>query len=137
MPLHKASVRIAAAALAVFSLPIAAYALVDKPEGATSATTPASVIIFSQKPKGDQITVTYAYMPAPGNLVIHGSSGNGKPDKAVLGSVKLEAGDHRDVGVTLKKMPQAGTSLWASLTNTQDQPFWQTSLPLENEFTIK
>jgi hypothetical protein len=130
---------LAVVALAVFSVPLAAYALVDNQNEASSQTaqTPASVIVFSQKPKGDQITVTYAFMPTAGHLVIHGSSKNGKPDDAVFGSIPLQAGDHRDIGVKLEKAPAPGTKLWASLTNSEKKSFWPSSLPAENEFHVQ
>lgn len=135
----KISGGLAVTALALFSLPIAAYALVDNPEGASSqaAQTAASVIVFNQKPKGNQVTVTYAFMPSAGQLVIHGAGKNGKPDEAIFGSVALEAGDHRDIGVKLEKTPAPGTAVWASLMNSEKKSFWSAELPLQNEFVIE
>ncbi|MFA5956718.1 hypothetical protein [Hyphomicrobium sp.] len=127
---------IVAASLMLFGLPISAYALVDNPAGAVSQTPP-SVIVFNQKPKGEEITVTYAFMPSAGNLVIYGSNHSGKHDAKTIGSVKLEAGDHHNIGVKLDKDVPAGTSLWASLTNSNQKSFWKASLPSANEFLIE
>ena len=124
-----------AASLMIVGLPISAYAVVEN-SGATSTTAP-SVIVFNQKPKAGEINVTYAFMPSAGHLVIYGSNSSGKPDKDIVGSVKLDAGSHNDVAVKLDKDLPAGSSLWASLTNAEKQSFWKTSLPLENEFIIK
>lgn len=135
MTRRKISHGIAAASFILFGLPISAYALVENSESAMSQTPP-SVIVFNQKAKGDQIKITYAYMPSAGHLVIYGSEG-GKPGTNVIGSVKLEAGDHRDIAVKLDKDLPAGTSLWASLTNSDKQPFWKRHLPLQNEFLIE
>lgn len=135
MPRRKISYGIVAASFALVGLPLSAYAVVENSESMMSQTPP-SVIVFNQKPKADQINVTYAYMPAPGHLVIYGSE-DGKPGANVVGSVKLEAGDHRDVAVKLDKTLPAGTSLWASLTNSEKQSFWSNRLPLQNEFLIK
>jgi hypothetical protein len=130
---------LATAVFTLCSLPIVAYALVDKPsEGAPQAAqTSASVIVFNQKLKGDQITVTYAFMPAAGQLVIHGSGKDGKADKVVFGSLALEAGDHRDIGVKLDKTPSPGTALWATLTTAEKTSFWPAGLPLQNEFRVE
>jgi hypothetical protein len=124
-----------AASLAAVALPIAAHAVVGGGD-TTAAQTAPSVIVFNQKLKGDDVKVTYAYLPSAGNLVIHGDSA-GKADSKVLGSVKLEAGDHRDVSVKLNSAPKAGTALWASLTNADQKSFWSQSLPSENHFKIE
>ncbi|HML29985.1 MAG TPA: hypothetical protein PKE16_14350 [Hyphomicrobium sp.] len=127
---------IAAASLVLFALPISAYAVVENPAGAVSQTPP-SVIVFNQKPKNGQITVTYAFMPAAGHFVVYGSDKSGKADKTVVGSAKLDAGPHNDFSVKLDKEQPAGAPLWASLTNPEKQSFWKHSLPLQNEFMIK
>jgi hypothetical protein len=121
---------IAAASLMLIALPSAAYAVVENPAGAVSQTPP-SVIVFNQKPKNGQITVTYAFMPAAGHFVVYGAN------KTVVGSAKLDAGAHNDFSVKLDKDLPAGTSLWASLNNSEKQSFWKHSLPLQNEFLIK
>jgi len=132
----KVSSGIVAASLMLFGVPLSAYALVDN-GSSTMSQTPPSVIVFNQKPKDGQINVTYAFMPEAGHFVVHGSSGSGKASDTVVGSVKLDAGAHNDFSVKLDKDVPAGTSLWASLTNSDKQPFWKTSLPLQNEFLIK
>lgn len=126
---------IVAASLMLFALPMSANALLEN-SGAASQTPP-SVIVFNQKPKGGKIHVTYAFMPAAGHLVIYGSNGSGKADKDIVGSLKLDPGAHNDVSVKLDKELPAGTSLWASLTNSDRQSFWKSALPLQNEFMIK
>ncbi|MBS0251774.1 MAG: hypothetical protein JSR78_12010 [Proteobacteria bacterium] len=132
----KISSGIVAASLMLFGVPISAYALVEN-GASTMSQTPPSVIVFNQKPKNGEINVTYAFMPSAGHFVIYGSNGSGKANDNVVGSVKLDAGAHNDFSVKLDKNLPAGTSLWASLTNSDKQSFWKTSLPLENEFFIK
>jgi hypothetical protein len=136
MPRRKISNGIVAASFVLFGLPVSAYALVDNSSGAVSQTAP-SVIVFNQKPKSSEINVTYAFMPAAGHLVLYGSNSEGKANDNVVASMKLDAGAHNDVSVKLNKDLPAGTSLWASLTNADKQPFWKKSLPLQNEFVIK
>ena len=132
----KISSGIVAASLMLFGVPISAYALVEN-GASTMSQTPPSVIVFNQKPKNGEINVTYAFMPSAGHFVIYGSNVSGKANDNVVGSVKLDAGAHNDFSVKLDKNLPAGTSLWASLTNSDKQSFWKTSLPLENEFFIK
>jgi len=132
----KISSGIVAATLVLFAVPMSAYAVVENPSS-TMSQTPPSVIVFNQKPKDGQINVTYAFMPSAGHFVIYGSNGSGKANDSIVGSVKLDAGAHNDFSVKLDKDVPAGTSLWASLTNSDKQPFWKKSLPLQNEFLIK
>lgn len=134
MPRRKFTHALAAASFTLCGLPLSAYAVVQNPD-ATMSQTPPSVIVFNQKPKGNELSVTYAYMPSAGHLVIHNSEG-GKVGRDVVGSVKLEAGDHHNIAVKLDKALPSGTSLWASLTDSQKRPFEQT-LPLQNEFRIE
>lgn len=132
----KISSGIVAATLVLFAVPMSAYAVVENPSS-TMSQTPPSVIVFNQKPKDGQINVTYAFMPSAGHFVIYGSNGSGKANDSIVGSVKLDAGAHNDFSVKLDKDLPAGTALWASLTNSDKQPFWKKSLPLQNEFLIK
>lgn len=136
MPRLKLSTGLAAASLMLVGLPMSAYALVENPSG-TASQTPPSITVFNQKPKSGEINVTYAFMPSAGHLVIYGSNSSGKADKDVVASMKLDAGAHNNIGVKLDKDLPAGTSLWASLTNSEKQPFWKKQLPLQNEFIIK
>ncbi len=136
MPRRKIANTVVAASLVLFGLPVSAFALVDTPNSTASQTHP-SVIVFNQKPKDGEIKVTYAYLPSPGHLVIYGAEANGKASSTRLGSVKLEAGDHRDIAVKLDKTVPSGTALWASLTNAEQHPFWKKSLPSENAFIVE
>lgn len=136
MPRRKISHGIVAASIALFGLPLSAYAVVENSQS-TASQTPPSVIIFNQKPKANQVNVTYAYLPSAGHLVIYGSH-DGKPGTNVIGSAKLDAGDHRNFAVKLDKSLPSGTSVWASLTNSDKQSFWKKgSVPLQNEFMIE
>lgn len=90
-------------------------------DAATDSFLP-SVVALDQKLKNDEVSVTYAYMPQKGRLVILSTDPEGKA-KTVIGSTELAAGDHRDVKVKLKDLPEAGTNLKARVEADTDQPF--------------
>ena len=97
--------------------------------------TPASVIARSQKPKGDAVSITYAFLPKSGTLDIYAVSSSGKIGAKPLGTTKLDAGDHRDVSVSLSPMPQKGERLRAVIEHS-DQPLKNPGNVSNRTFTI-
>ena len=79
----------------LLSLPMASHAAISKTEANISQTAP-SVIAFNQKLKNDQVSVTYAYLPSDGFLVVYGAEEGNRRAKP-LGRTELKAGDHRDI----------------------------------------
>lgn len=126
---------------------------------ATTATSPApttaaskyssepSVLVFDQKPTGDQINVDYANLPSNGYVVIYSSGADGKVAKDVVGHAELKAGDHRNFKVKLTSVPQPGSALWASIyvdadgkpgfDDKKDSSIWSSGIPSGNRFLIK
>jgi hypothetical protein len=89
---------------------------------AATAGTPPSITAMSQKLKGDSVSITYAFMPQKGTLDIYAVNASGKASATPLGKVALEAGDHRDIDVTLSRTPKKGERLRAVL-ETSGKPF--------------
>lgn len=80
----------------------------------SDATPHASIIAFNQKAKGDDsVSIKYAFLPQDGTLNIYAVDHAGKREGRSLGDVSLTAGDHRDVGVTLKSPLKEGMHLRA------------------------
>jgi hypothetical protein len=84
---------------------------------------PPSVIAMNQKPKGDNVSITFANLPAKGTLAIYKSDSEGRIGKARVGQVALDAGAHRDFKVKLSPMPRDGARLWAVLEHPNGTPF--------------
>lgn len=124
------------AALAVLSMPLAGHAAISKTEPGISQTAP-SVIALNQKLRNDQVTVTYAYLPADGFLAIYGSDKNGHLGDKPLGRIELKAGDHRNVAVKLDSAPATGSALWVSLSGENQESYWPKALPLQNKFKVE
>lgn len=131
-----------AAAAAVAGLATSALAITAAP-----ATDP-SVLVFDQSLSGEQINVSYAYLPRDGHIVIYAADGAGKPGGDPLGSAAVKAGSHVNVKVKLDKPGTAGTKLWAALYEDKDgkpgftkgaeAALWNAGkLPIENQFTIR
>lgn len=99
--------------VAVFSGLLLATLLASGAALAAASTPSASIIAMSQKPKGDAVSITYAFLPQDGLLAIYPVNSSGKISAAPLGQVMLTAGDHRDVSVTLKPSPKSGAKLEA------------------------
>ena len=123
-------------ALVVLGAPLAGHAAVSKTEPNMPQTAP-SVIALNQKLKKDQVTVTYAYLPVDGYLVIYGSDKNGHRGDKPLGRIELKAGDHRNVAVKLDSAPATGSALWVSLSGENQESYWPKTLPLENKFKVQ
>ncbi len=98
--------------------------------------TPPSVIVLNQKAKGNAVSITYAFLPKPGELAIYASDSNGHMGKTPIGQVTLDAGDHRNVKVALSSSPKAGAKLWAVVEpKGGTQPFKRLSgKPAEETF---
>lgn len=142
---HRTQTFGAAIAAAMMMLTPAAFAAngpLANPEGAgkTAVTTPgthASVIARNQKPENSSISITYAYLPKDGSLVIYSGNPGKSQNAKELGQVSLKAGDHRDVSVKLNSMPKAGTQLWAGVTpGNSGQPFNSFGHPAGQAFKI-
>lgn len=103
-------IKILAAALTVASLGAGATFAATM----SDATPHASIIAFNQKPKSDNSgSIKYAFLPKDGTLSIYAIDQAGKREGSPLGKVSLNAGDHRDVGVTLTSTPKDGMRLRA------------------------
>ena len=74
-----------------------------------------SVTVLNQKLKNDAVSITYAFLPKDGTLAILSGDPSNKTGASVVGSVALQAGDHREVKVPLSSEPKAGTRLWAQI----------------------
>jgi hypothetical protein len=141
----------AAALLAVTILSYSAYAVQQpaqsEPAGVTAGIQP-SVIVLDQKSDGQNIKLTYVYVPQKSFVVIYGSDANGKPSGDPLGTMAIGAGDHRDVKLTLATAVKSGSKLWVSLNQdkaesksgfdkTSDVSYWSSSdMPLANSFKV-
>ena len=132
---------------------LATVATVSGAAVATAATTAKtgepSVTVFDQAATGNAIKIHYANLPAKGYVAVYAADANGQPNRSSpLGITELNAGDHRDIKVTLKDAPKAGQRMWVGLYKDTDNkpgfdakadaPIWGTgSLPLENGFVIR
>lgn len=120
---------------ALFSGVLLATLLASGAALAAVSNSPASIIARNQKLKNDAVSITYAFLPKSGTLDIYSVSSSGKLSKAPLGSVKLDAGDHRNVSVSLKQMPQKGERLRAVIEHS-DQPIKNPGNVSNRTFTI-
>lgn len=103
--------------------PFATVALAAGPYAGTADNFPPSVIAMSQKPKGGDVSITYANLPEKGTLAIFEGDGKGRMGKTRVGKVALDAGDHRNIKVQLSPMPRNGTRLYAVLEHPNGKPF--------------
>ena len=76
---------------------------------------PPSVTVLDQELENGEVSVTYAFLPKPGKLTILSGDPEKASDASVIGSIELQAGDHRQVKVPLTNAPKAGTQLWAKV----------------------
>ncbi len=113
---------------------------------AAVANAPPSILVFSQKPAGSQVSIDYVNIPANGYVVVYAADANGKPTGAPLGSVAVNAGSHMDLKVALSAAPAPGKNLWASLYKDKDgkegfnkqgdKAVWS-QIPMQNAFTVQ
>jgi len=107
---------------------------------------PPSILVFSQKAAGSQVSIDYVNIPANGFVVVYAANAEGKPTGAPLGNAAINAGSHMDLKVTLSAAPAPGTNLWASLYKDKDgkegfdkqgdKAVWS-QLPMQNAFTVQ
>lgn len=102
---------------------------------AAAGTTPASIIAMSQKPKGDSVSITYAYLPQDGTLAVFPVGTSGKMGNTPVGKVTLTAGDHRDVSVALSPLLKRGARLEAVIEHS-GQPLKRSGDSAERTFKI-
>jgi hypothetical protein len=99
--------------------------------------THASVIALNQKPQNSSVSITYAYLPKDGSLVIYSGNPGKNQNAKELGQVSLTAGDHRDVSVKPNSAPRSGTQLWAGVApGKSEQPFTSFGKPAGQSFKI-
>ena len=138
----------ASAAAAAFALPVALAGGIAHAATASAQTTEPSVMVFDQTIRDGKVSISYAYLPKNGYVVVYGASADGKSSGEPLGHTELKSGDHRNISVKLDRVPAAGTKLWASLYEDRDGKagfvkgsdvsLWQGGTPpLENSFVIK
>jgi hypothetical protein len=93
-------------------------AVATSASAATPGTLP-SVTALNQKPKGDAVDITYAYLPMDGRVQIYSGDPQARTNAAVVGSIDLTAGDHRDFKVQLTTAPKSGERLWAAVNQAK------------------
>ncbi|WP_181337277.1 DUF7282 domain-containing protein [Hyphomicrobium methylovorum] len=112
-----------------------------------TAGTQASIIVMNQKLKDSKVKLTYAYAPEKSFAVVFRSDEGGKTAGKPLGTVELNAGDHRNVDIPLSGV-KPGDKLWVSLYQVQngdtqfnrahDVSYWAgKNLPKANSFIIQ
>lgn len=104
--------------------------------GTTDTILP-SVTVLNQKPKNDAVSITYAYLPQQGRLVIFSGDPSEKGGATAIGATSLDAGDHRDFKVSLDGAPKAGARLWAAVEQAKSQkPFSGSDERAEQSFKV-
>jgi hypothetical protein len=94
-----------------------------------------SVTVLNQKLKGDAVKITYAFLPKDGTLAIFSGDPANKASASVVGSVDLQAGDHREIKVPLTGEPKSGTQLWAMVEQGKSgKPFANADERAEQSF---
>ncbi|SFV39160.1 hypothetical protein SAMN04488557_4187 [Hyphomicrobium facile] len=124
--------RVSATAAAV----MAAGMLITSGAFAADPGTPASVIAMNQKPKGESVSITYAFAPTDGTLAIFAVDPQGHASAKPLGSAALTRGDHRDVKIKLNEALKPGTRLWAVTQGKDGKPFRNVDGPAGQTFNI-
>ncbi len=83
------------------------------------------------------MSITYAYLPQQGRLVIFSGDPSEKGGATAIGATSLDAGDHRDFKVSLNEAPKAGTRLWAAVEQTKsEKPFAHSDERAEQSFKV-
>lgn len=124
--------------------PSASYAATGE-----TATAPPSVLAFDQKLQDSKIVVDYAHLPTAGYVAVYGTDKDGKPMGEPLGYSKIDAGEHRQLTISLNQQPKSGQRLWLNLykdadsdptfkPGSGDEPVWSKGeLPAENMILIR
>ena len=97
---------------------------------------PPSVIALNQKPKANNVSITYANLPQKGTLAIYASDAQGRMGTKMLGQVKMDAGDHRNVQIKLTSAPKSGSRLWAAAEQTNGKVFSSQGQAAEQSFNV-
>lgn len=121
--------RLALGAIAIMGLLGAGTAL-------AAEAFPPSVLALNQKPKGNDVSITYAYFPQKGKLAVYRSDARGGRGRTRLGEVNIGAGDHRNVMIKLKAAPKPGTKLWAAVEQKNGNLFKDQGMPAEQSFKV-
>lgn len=126
---------------------VASAAVLSPAAFATALSTPPSVVVFDQAVAGKSVDVSYVFLPAKGYVAVYPSDANGQPIRQALGTATLNAGDHRNVKISLNEQPKPGQRLWISIYGDTDgkpgfdakadTPIWPTLLPSENAFIAR
>jgi hypothetical protein len=124
--ISRIAVMVGAAAL---TLPLATAAF-------AADTFPPSVIALNQKPKGGDVSITYANLPAKGTLAIFSSDAQGRMSRTRVGKVALDAGDHRNIKVKLNSTPRDGARLWAVLEQPDGRAFKNQRSSFDRSFQV-
>lgn len=135
--LRSAIARIAVmACTAALAAPLATTASVAGPYGSTANNFPPSIIAMNQRPKGGDVSITYANLPQKGTLVLFEGDGRGRMGKTRVGKVALDAGDHRNIKVRLSPMPRNGARLYAVLEQSNGKPFQNQRSNTDRSFKV-
>lgn len=135
--LRPAIVRIAAmACTAALAAPLASAAMAAGGYGSSADNFPPSIIAMNQKPKGGDVSITYANLPEKGTLVLFEGDRNGQMGKTRVGKVALDAGDHRNIKVQLSPMPRNGARLFAVLEQSNGKPFHNQRSSADRSFKV-
>jgi len=97
---------------------------------------PPSVIVFNQKPKAGDVSITYANLPEKGTLALFESDAKGRLSKTPVGKVALDAGDHRNIRVQLSQKPRNGAKLFAVLQQPNGNPFTNQRSTADRSFKV-
>lgn len=137
-----------AAVAALFAFAVTpAVAMTDQPASQeATAEVPASIIAFDQKPKSDEIAISYVYLPHNGYVAIFADEDGKRSDK-VLGFTALDKGSHNNVSVKVSANVAPGSALWAtlykdvdgdkSLDMKKDAAIWPEGDPLQNRLLVQ
>lgn len=141
--------RLSVSVLALFAtFAFAQSASAMQEAGATTAATPASVIVFDQKLESPEVRVSYVFAPEKSFAVVYRGGDNGAGTKHVLGTAAVDPGDHRDLRIPLSTAAKSGDALWVSLYRAKsgeadfisktDVSYWaDENLPSTNGFVVR
>lgn len=123
--------------------PLPAHAMTS----AAPESTPPSILAFDQKVTDSALVIGYANLPKAGYVAVYAIDENGKPAGSPLGHTRIEAGDHRNVKVSLQSAPKSGDRLWVKLyKDTDSDPAFkpgdgdqriQAALPAEGVIVVR
>ena len=103
----------------VFATTVGVGSLAMSAHSARPCSDP-SALVCDHEPNGRSITVDFIYLRKSGYVLVHRSDAQGKPMGVPIGTIRVAAGGHRYVDVTLSEQPEAGEKLWVSLYKASD-----------------